>query len=144
MEYSDYEFYSKEYHGTMTEADFAKWITKASRQLDVITSRRLLSAYPDDEYADQQIKMCVCEMAEKMADVDSYIKAQSVRSDGTAGVIQSKSAGSESISYAVGESVYSNIVKEPKALDRQIRAIAVNYLAYIEGSDGVCLLYRGM
>lgn len=144
MDYASYDFYTTEYHGTMTEVDFATWITKASRQLDVITSRRLLSAYPDDEYADQQIKMCVCEMAEKMADVDAYIKAQSVRADGTAGVVQSKSAGSESISYAVGESVYRNIVKEPKALDRQIRAIAVNYLAYIEGSDGVCLLYRGM
>lgn len=144
MEYADYDFYTKEYQGTMTEADFAKWIKRASRQLDVITSRRLLSSYPeDDEYSDQQIKMCVCEMAERMMDADTFVKAQAVKADGTAGVVQSKSAGSESVTYAVGQSIYSNMAKDPQELDRQLRAIAIRYLAFVESSEGVCLLYRG-
>ncbi len=145
MEYANYEFYTNEYQGTMTKADFAKWIKRASRQLDVITSRRLLSSYPeDDEYSDQQIKMCVCVLAEKLADVDAFVKAQSVKADGTAGVVQSKSAGSESITYAVGESTYSNLAKDPGELDKQLWAIAVRYLAFAEDSEGVCLLYRGL
>lgn len=145
MEYASYEFYTEEYLGSMTEADFTKWVKRASRQLDVITSRRLLSSYPeDDEYSDQQIKMCVCEMAEKMADVDAFIKAQSVKEDGTAGVIQSKSAGNESMTYAIGESTYSSIAKDPQGLDKQLWAIVVRYLAFAEDSTGVCLLYRGL
>lgn len=145
MAYADYEFYKKQYYGdSIAEATFDKWIDKASRQLDVLTSRRLLSVYPDDEYADQQVKLCVCEIADKLYEVDLYIKAQAVKKDGTAGVIQSKSAGSESVSYAVSEMPYGNLVKNPNELNNQIYLIAKKYLAFVAGSDGVCLLYRGL
>ena len=106
MAYADYEFYKNEYYGdTIAEQDFPKWAEKASRQIDVFTFRRLQSAYPADEYTDRQIKLCVCDLAQKMMETDKYLKASALSEEGHASVVKSVSAGNEIISYATVETV---------------------------------------
>lgn len=143
--YANYAFYKSEYYGdAMAESEFDKWSAKASRQIDVFTSRRLLSAYPSDEYSDAQIKLCVCELAEKMVDVDTYMRMSAVQENGVSKIIKSMSAGSESVTYATSESIYAELVKDKAKLNNFYYAICVDYLDGIEDSEGICLLYRGL
>lgn len=145
MAYADYEFYTNEYHGdTIAEADFPKWSDRASRQMDVYTFRRLLSAYPTDEYTDKQIKLCMCELAEKMMETDKYLKASALTEDGHAAVVKSVSAGSESITYATGETVYANVVKDDRSRKAFYRVTLTEYLNGLTDANGVCLLYAGV
>lgn len=145
MGYADYAFYQKEYYGDIiAEDDFPKWSERASRQIDVLTFRRLQSAYPKDEYTDRQIKMCVCELAEKMMETDKYLKASSLDETGKPGIIKSVSAGSESISYATGENIYASVVKDENSKTAFFRKTVVNYLSDLTDGNGICLLYAGV
>lgn len=145
MAYADYEFYKNKYFGdTIAEDDFPKWIEKASRQMDVFTFRRLLSAYPTDEYTDRQIKLCVCELAEKMMETDKYLKASALTEQGHSSVVKSVSAGSESITYATGETVYASVVKDNRSRQAFYRVTLTEYLNGLTDANGVCLLYAGV
>lgn len=145
MAYADYEFYKNEYHGdTIAESDFLKWADKASRQMDVFTFRRLLSAYPTDEYTDKQIKLCVCELAEKIMETDKYLEASALTKDGHASIVKSVSAGSESITYATGETVYANVIKDDRSRKAFYRVTLTDYLSGLTDANGVCLLYAGV
>lgn len=146
MGYATFDFYKTEYVGdSIAETSFSKWIERASRLLDGITSRRLLTSYPkEDSYADRQIKLCACDLAEKMLDVDTYMRMSAVSENGTSKIIKSMSAGSESVTYATAESVYADLVKDKAKLNRFYYAICVDYLDGIEDSEGICLLYRGL
>lgn len=145
MAYADYEFYKNEYFGdTIAKDDFPKWIEKASRQMDVFTFRRLLSAYPTDEYTDRQIKLCVCELAEKMMETDKYLKASALTEQGHSSVVKSVSAGSESITYATGETVYASVVKDNRSRQAFYRVTLTEYLNGLTDANGVCLLYAGV
>lgn len=145
MAYADYEFYKNEYYGdTMAESDFPKWADRASRQIDVFTFRRLLSAYPADEYTDMQIKLCVCELAQKMMETDKYLKASALNEDGHASVVKSVSAGSESITYATGETVYASVIKDEQSRKAFYQSTITEYLSGLTDANGICLLYAGV
>ena len=145
MAYADYEFYKNEYFGdTIAGSDFPKWAERASRQMDVFTFRRLLSAYPTDEYTDRQIKLCVCELAEKMMETDKYLKASALTEQGHSSVVKSVSAGSESITYATGETVYASVVKDNRSRQAFYRVTLTEYLNGLTDANGVCLLYAGV
>lgn len=145
MAYADYEFYKNEYFGdTIAESDFPKWADKASRQMDVFTFRRLLAAYPLDEYTDKQIKLCVCDLAEKMMETDKYLKASALNEDGHASVIKSVSAGSESITYATGETVYASVIQNEHNRTAFYQATLTEYLNGLTDANGICLLYAGV
>lgn len=145
MAYADYEFYKNEYFGdTIAESDFPKWADRASRQIDVFTFRRLLSAYPPDEYTDKQIKLCMCELAEKMMETDKYLKASALNEEGHATAVKSVSAGSESITYATGETVYASVIKDERSRIAFYRVTLTEYLNGLTDANGICLLYVGV
>ena len=111
MAYTDFEFYATTYHGNVVpEADFPRIADRASDFLDVITFDRLVDGLPSDERAATKVQKAVCavaeklyelELAEKQANAAALAGASSGTSGGaTSGVIASRSAGSESISYA--------------------------------------------
>lgn len=145
MAYADYDFYKNEYYGdTIAEADFYKWAERASRQIDVFTFRRLQSAYPSDEYTDKQIKLCMCELAEKMMQTDKYLKSSALNEEGHASIVKSQSAGSESITYATGETVYASVIKDDRSRTAFYRVTLTEYLNGLTDADGICLLYAGV
>lgn len=145
MAYADYEFYKNEYFGdTIAESDFPKWADRASRQIDVFTFRRLQSAYPSDEYTDRQIKLCMCDLAQKMMETDKYLKANTLNEEGHSNVIKSVSAGSESVTYATGETVYASVIKDERSRMAFYRVTLTEYLNGLTDADGVCLLYAGV
>lgn len=145
MAYADYEFYKNEYFGdTIAESDFPKWADRASRQIDVFTFRRLLSAYPPDEYTDKQIKLCMCELAEKMMETDKYLKASALNEEGHATAVKSVSAGSESITYATGETVYASVIKDERSRTAFYRVTLTEYLNGLTDANRICLLYVGV
>ncbi len=145
MAYADYEFYKNEYFGdTIAESDFPKWADRASRQIDVFTFRRLLSAYPPDEYTDKQIKLCTCDLAEKMMETDKYLKASALNEEGHATAVKSVSAGSESITYATGETVYASVIKDERSRTAFYRVTLTEYLNGLTDANGICLLYAGV
>lgn len=145
MGYASYEFYTNKYYGnSILETDFGKWNDKASRQIDILTSRRLLSSYPTDKYTDEQIKLCVCDIAEKMMEIDKYIKASALDSTGKSGIVKSESAGSESVSYATTDTQYSNIANNQETANTFYMSVASSYLSGLTDSNGICLLYKGV
>lgn len=145
MAYADYEFYKNEYFGdTIAESDFPKWADRASRQIDVFTFKRLLSAYPEDEYTDKQIKLCMCDLAEKMMETDKYLKASALNEEGHATAVKSVSAGSESITYATGETVYASVIKDERSRTAFYRVTLTEYLNDLTDANGICLLYAGV
>lgn len=146
MGYADYDFYKTEYYGDLlTAEEFNCWNERASRWLDAETDRRLISAYPDDEYTDKQIKLCICELAEKMLETQKYLSASAIdSSSGVSGVVKSKSAGSESITYATGETVYASVIKDERSKHGFFYATVAGYLKGLCDGKGICLLYRGI
>lgn len=145
MAYADYEFYKNEYFGdTIAESDFPKWADRASRQIDVFTFKRLQSAYPSDKYTDRQIKLCMCDLAQKMMEADKYMKANTLNEEGHSNVIKSVSAGSESITYATEETVYASVIKDERSRIAFYRVTLTEYLNGLTDADGVCLLYAGV
>ena len=111
MAYADFEFYATTYHGNVVpEADFPRIADRASDFLDVITFDRLVDGLPSDERAATKVQKAVCAVSDKLYELELAEKqalsaaAGSASSSGsggaTSGVITSRSAGSESISYA--------------------------------------------
>ena len=144
MGYADYEFYKTKYFGETIDKDsFDKWNEKASRQLDSITNRRLLTAFPDDDYTVEQIKLCVCELAEKMMETDKYMRASAISESGYSGIVKSVSAGSESYTYATGETVYASVIKDERSRNAFYYATVANYLSGLSDANGIHLLYAG-
>lgn len=144
MGYTTYEFYKTKYFGdVMDEETFLKWSERASRQLDVFTYRRLLTAFPEDEYTREQVALCVCELAEKMLETDRYLKASAITDKGTSGMVKSISAGSESITYATGETVYAGVLKDQNSLNSFYYAVVTKYLTGLTDAEGIHLLYAG-
>jgi len=144
MGYATYEFYKTKYFGDiMDEESFSKWMELAGRQLDSYTDRRLQSAFPEDEYTREQVALCVCELAEKMLETDRYLKASAITENGTSGMVKSISAGSESITYATGETVYAGVLKDQNSLNSFYYAVVTKYLTGLTDADGIHLLYAG-
>lgn len=83
--YCDYEFYSKEYNGTMAEEDFNREVLKASAYVDMVTMNRITTSVLN-KYSDQ-IKLATC------AACDVYFTAEK------GGEVTSETVGSWSVSY---------------------------------------------
>lgn len=146
MAYTSYEFYKNTYGGKSVPEDvFDKWMRKAEVILDRHTFNRLKENYPEDEHSDEMIQSAVCEMAENMYEVDRYQRASALSDNGeSTGIIKSKSSGSESITYATGESVYENAIKDPERMEKWNKSVITSYLSNITDRTGTCLLYAGM
>lgn len=164
MAYTDFEFYATIYHGNVVpEADFPRIADRASDFLDVITFDRLVDGLPDDERAKTKVQKAVCAVADKLYELELADKqalsaatggASSGESGGaTSGVITSRSAGSESISYASpsemanGAKTWSAVYQaagDEQATNKLLYDTAKVYLTGVRDNEGVPLLYAGM
>lgn len=164
MAYTDFEFYATTYHGNVVpEADFPRIADRASDFLDVITFDRLVDGLPSDERAATKVQKAVCavaeklyelELAEKQANAAALAGASSGTSGGaTSGVIASRSAGSESISYASpsemanGAKTWSAVYQaagDPQETNKILESAARLYLTGVRDDKGVLLLYAGL
>lgn len=164
MAYTDFEFYATTYHGNVVpEADFPRIADRASDFLDVITFDRLVDGLPDDERAKIKVQKAVCAVAEKLYELELADKqALSAAAGGTSssgsggatsGVITSRSAGSESISYASpsemanGAKTWSSIYQaagDETLTNNLLYSAARLYLTGVRDDKGVLLLYAGL
>lgn len=164
MAYTDFTFYENTYHGNVILADdFERIADRASDFLDVITFDRLVDGLPSDERAATKVQKAVCavaeklyelELAEKQANAAALAGASSGTSGGaTSGVIASRSAGSESISYASpsemanGAKAWSAVYQaagDAQASNKNLADTARLYLTGVRNDEGVLLLYAGL
>lgn len=167
MAYTDFEFYAATYHGNVVpEADFPRIADRASDFLDVITFDRLVDGLPDDERAKTKVQKAVCAVSDKLYELELAEKqALSAAAGGTssgtaggtggvnAGVITSRSAGSESISYASlsemanGAKTWSAVYQaagDPQETNKILESAARLYLTGVKDNNGVNLLYAGV
>ena len=164
MAYADFEFYATIYHGNVVpEADFPRIADRASDFLDVITFDRLVYGLPDDERAKTKVQKAVCAVSDKLYELELAEKqalsaaAGSASSSGsggaTSGVITSKSAGSESISYASLSDTASGVKNwsavyqaagNPQETNKILESAARLYLTGVRDDKGVLLLYAGL
>lgn len=164
MAYTDFEFYATTYHGNVVpEADFPRIADRASDFLDVITFDRLVDGLPSDERAATKVQKAVCavsdklyelELAEKQANAAAQAGGSSGASGGvTSGIISSRSAGSESISYASlsdtasGAKNWSAVYQaagDETLTNNLLYSAARLYLTGVKDDKGVLLLYAGL
>lgn len=167
MAYTDFEFYATTYHGNVVpEADFPRIADRASDFLDVITFDRLDDGLPSDERAATKVQKAVCAVSDKLYELELAEKqALSAAAGGTssstaggtggvnAGVVTSRSAGSESISYASpsemanGAKTWSAVYQaagDEEAINNLLYSAARLYLTGVKDDKGVLLLYAGL
>lgn len=164
MAYTDFEFYATKYHGNVVpEADFPRIADRASDFLDVITFDRLVDGLPSDERAATKVQKAVCAVADKLYELELADKqalsaatggtSSSGSSGATSGVITSRSAGSESISYASpsemanGAKTWSAVYQaagNPQETNKILESAARLYLTGVKDDNGVNLLYAGV
>lgn len=164
MAYTDFEFYATTYHGNVVpEADFPRIADRASDFLDVITFDRLIDGLPSDERAATKVQKAVCAVSDKLYELELADKqALSAAAGGTSssgpggvtsGVITSRSAGSESISYASpsemanGAKTWSAVYQaagDEEATNNLLYSAARLYLTGVKNDKGVLLLYAGL
>lgn len=164
MAYTTFEFYTTTYHGNvMPESDFDRIADRASDFLDVITFDRLADGLPFDERAATKVQKAVCAVCDKLyqlelADKQALSAAAGGTSSGgaggvTSGVITSKSAGSESISYASpsemanGAKTWSAVYQaagDERATNKLLYDTAKVYLTGVRDNEGTPLLYAGL
>ena len=164
MAYTDFEFYATTYHGNVVpEADFPRIADRASDFLDVITFDRLVDGLPSDERAATKVQKAVCAVCDKLYQLELADKqALSAAAGGTSssgpggatsGVITSRSAGSESISYASpsemanGAKTWSAVYQaagDEEATNNLLYSAAKLYLMGVKDNNGVNLLYAGV
>lgn len=163
MAYTTFTFYEQTYHGNVVPSeDFDRIADRASDFLDVITFDRLADGLPSDEKAAIKVQKAVCavcdklhqlELAEKQALSAAGGGTSSGESGGAALGITSRSAGSESISYASpsemanGAKAWSAVYQaagDMQKTNKLLEDAARLYLTGVRNDDGVLLLYAGM
>ena len=167
MAYTDFTFYENTYHGNVIPADdFERIADRASDFLDVITFDRLVDGLPSDERAATKVQKAVCAVSDKLYELELAEKqALSAAAGGTssstaggtggvnAGVVTSRSAGSESISYASpsemanGAKTWSAVYQaagDEEATNNLLYGAAKLYLTGVKDDKGVLLLYAGL
>ena len=149
--YADFAFYQGTYYGeTLTEENAARWLTRASDELDTLTFGRLTFAFPTVESHVEKVKKAVCALADALYLVDVQRRAASAQKaqDGQyRGAVASVTSGKESVSYSTGgtaATVYAAAATNPDELTRLMGDIAVKYLANIPDAAGINLLYAGV
>jgi hypothetical protein len=157
MAYTDYEFYKSKFYGdTVPESDFLKYAERASDRIDQYTFDRLVDGLPDNERVKTKVQKAVCAVADTMYQIDQIKKASMdtvgtiQREDGTVvnKAVSSVSSGNESISYATGNNISSNVYTQA-SMDKKVENalllnVATEYLAGATNDKGICLLYAGL
>lgn len=165
MAYTDYEFYTTSFFGSVVpETDFPRLAERASDFVDTMTFNRLVDGLPTDERSQKRIKKAVCSLAELMYQIELAEKnATNAAASGTSttigsggsttGIVTSVSSGSESISYAtpqqIGASakewsaVYAAAGDIQKTNDLLLKT-ALPLLMGVRTDEGIPILYAGL
>lgn len=151
MAYADFAFYKGSYYGEALtdETTAARWLERASDELDTLTFGRLTFAMPTVEAHVLKVKKAVCAVAEALFYIDIQSKAAMAQKaeDGTyRGAVASISSGRESISFSgnsAAASAYAAAAASEGARRKLIGGVIANYLANIPDAYGVNLLYAG-
>lgn len=160
MAYADYDFYANDFLGSAVPVDlFPQMAERASAWIDTLTNDRLADGLPTNARYQKRIKMAVCELAEVyyqlyLAETQGIAMAtMEQKSDGTTGIVTSKSAGSESISYATPQQIgsgaqswskiYSVVGDRQKTNDLLLKT-ALPLLMGVRTDDGIPILYGGL
>lgn len=157
MAYTDYEFYKSKFYGdTVPESDFLKYAERASDRIDRYTFDRLVDGLPENERAKTKVQKAVCAVADEMYKIDQVRNALMdnigtiKREDGTVvnKAVSSVSSGNESISYATGNNISSNVYAQA-SMDKKVENalllnVATEYLTGATNDKGICLLYAGL
>lgn len=152
--YADYTYYTTEYGGKMSAADFKRFGRRAERRIDSLTGGKLQFAFPANERDVEAVKDCVCELADFLYQIDSYNNAamESIgtvaQEDGTVKgkVITSISSGSESRSYSASGTANTTVTeaaKDKKVADTMIYGMVRDNLGGVPDYNGINLLYAG-
>ena len=164
MAYTDYEFYTTSYLGSVVpETDFPRLAERASDFVDTMTFDRLVDGLPINERSQKRIKKAVCSLAELMYQIELAEKnATNAAASGTStttgaggsttGIVTSVSSGSESISYATPQqkasgakewsAVYAAAGDVQKTNDLLYKT-ALPLLMGVRTDDGIPVLYAG-
>lgn len=160
MAYADYDFYANDFLGSAVPVDlFPQMSERASAWIDTLTNDRLADGLPTNARHQKRIKMAVCELAEVyyqlyLAETQGIAMAtMEQKSDGTTGIVTSKSAGSESISYATPQQIgsgaqswskiYSVVGDRQKTNDLLLKT-ALPLLMGVRTDNGIPVLYAGV
>ena len=163
MGYATYADYKALYgEGKLDEAGFTRLIWEAERLMDTAATgvdgvAKLRVAMPTEKRGKQAVKRCACALVDALWQLDEAAenirKAQALieNADGTvqSRQVASRSAGSESVSYATGSAARSGgsavdaAVSDLTARHRLFDDVIRLYLAGIPDANGVNLLYMG-
>lgn len=152
--YADYTYYTTEYGGKMSAADFKRNGRKAERRIDSLTGGKLQFAFPTNEIDVEAVKDAVCELSDFLWQIDLYNNAamESIgtvaQADGTVKgkVITSISSGSESRSYSASGTANTSVTeaaKDKKVADTMIYGMVQDNLGGVPDYNGINLLYAG-
>ena len=138
------------YGNEMTETEFNRHIYDAEAEIRRQTTglnnfSKIDEAFPTKEADVIAIKRCLMALVDAIARIVNAENA-TVAVDGSigGGGIQSRSSGSESITYANGSvSAFADAVKSKSAQDALYRGICKKYLAGHCDRNGVNLLFMG-
>lgn len=163
MAYTTFTFYEQTYHGNVVPAeDFDRIADRASDFLDTITFDRLADGLPSNERVATRVQKAVCAVCDKLYQLELADKqAMSAAAGGASsggpgaaeGVVTSRSAGSESISYASpsemanGAKAWSTVYQaagDMQKTNKLLEDAARWHLTGVRNDDGVLLLYAGM
>lgn len=160
MAYVDYEYYKSLYgEESISEIDFNRILWSAEREVDKATTgidgvKKLQAAFPVADYDMEAVKRCVCALVDFLRQLEeaehniNSVSQFTERADGSlqGKVIQSVSAGNESISFAVGKSsdtALGNAIKGFQNREETIYQLIKSCLSGVSDANGVNILFAG-
>lgn len=161
MAYVDYNYFSSIYpNNEVSEADFNRLLWTAEREMDKATTgidgvKKLQAAFPVADYDMEAVKRCVCALVDFLRQLEeaehniNSVSQFTERADGSlqGKVIQSVSAGNESISFVTGktpDTVLGDAVRTIQSKEKAVYDLIRSYLTGISDCNGVNLLFKGM
>lgn len=143
--YIDYEYFKTLYgEEALAESEFNRVSWDAEREIDKATCgidgvKKLKVAFPTDEYNAEIVKRCVCDLINFLIQLEKARNTMIV--DG--GVVASKSAGNESVSYINGDTDVNVALSSVEGKERVIYSFIFEKLRGVTDANGVYLLYLG-
>ena len=143
--YIDYEYYKTLYGDkALEETEFNRLLWEAEREIDKATSgidgvRKLDVAFPTNRYDAEVVKRCVCDLIDFLSQLEKA--RNTMTNDG--GIVASKSAGNESISYVNGDTVVTSALRSARGKEIAICGLITEKLRDVKDANGINLLYLG-
>lgn len=123
--FTTYEFYTSIYFGdTIGEADFPKWLSRATDKLHYLTYGNITDE-TRAEY-DAQIQKATCALMDMMYQIDAETKRATAKDETN---MKSRSSGSESYTFGDKDTAVTKVLADKSAQDRLMQDVIAEYLA---------------